>query len=138
MLMQLYPLQDVTCVDARLTQGLIDQVLAVPQLGLGSFRSASSIAALLEASDKEFKDQLGAAVDLALWEAAREEAGRAARSHRQEADAVGSRSAYLEGELGTLRARLGSLRAEEEAWDAAALDRRSTAEDRVRMLCVPA
>lgn len=47
--------------DSRMTQALIDSELGTPLLSRASFFSQNAVASLLEASDKDFKAELGKA-----------------------------------------------------------------------------
>ena len=68
---------DKTTQDVRLTQAEIDAVLGTALLGRAAFYGQSEITALLESSDRAFKEELGKIVDLDIWADAKEASRRA-------------------------------------------------------------
>ncbi len=63
---------DKTTQDIRLTQVEIDAALGTALLGRAAFYGQSEITALLESSDRSFKEELGKIVDLDIWADAKE------------------------------------------------------------------
>lgn len=68
---------DKTTQDVRLTQAEIDAALGTALLGRAAFYGQSEITALLESSDRAFKEELGKIVDLDIWADAKEASRKA-------------------------------------------------------------
>jgi DNA repair exonuclease SbcCD ATPase subunit len=68
---------DKTTQDVRLTQAEIDAALGTALLGRAAFYGQSEITALLESSDRSFKEELGKIVDLDIWADAKEASRKA-------------------------------------------------------------
>jgi ABC-type dipeptide/oligopeptide/nickel transport system ATPase component len=64
--------EDCTAAEVRLTQAAIDSLLGTHLLGRTVFYGQNDVSALLEASDRALKDELGKLVELEVWTAARE------------------------------------------------------------------
>ena len=68
---------DKTTQDVRLTQAEIDAALGTALLARVAFYGQSEITALLESSDRVFKEELGKIVDLDIWADAKEASRKA-------------------------------------------------------------
>lgn len=111
--------QDLTCLDSRQTQELIDEALRADLIEAASFKSQSSVVALLDATDKELKEQIGSVVGLEVWERARDEASARLRAVRSQREKLASAVAYVLQEVGGLRDRHGKARDASDQFQAA-------------------
>ncbi|CAM6128294.1 unnamed protein product [Calypogeia fissa] len=80
--------EDCTGQDMKLTQAKIDELIDTSMLQRVAFHGQYGIGGLLEASDKDFKDELGRVIAMDVWIAAKKQSLQDLRSKQTEVDSL--------------------------------------------------
>ncbi|BBN06555.1 hypothetical protein MPTK1_3g22150 [Marchantia polymorpha subsp. ruderalis] len=88
--------EDCTGQDMKLTQAKIDEIIDTSMLQRIAFHGQYGIGGLLEASDKDFKDELSRVIAMDLWVAAKKKSLQELRNKQTEVE-------FLEGALTQLQ-----------------------------------
>lgn len=99
--------EDCTAAEVRLTQAAIDSLLGTHLLGRTVFYGQNDVSALLEASDRALKDELGKLVELDVWTAARERSWAAMTALRGDINRCEDETRVRMQMIGRLKGELG-------------------------------
>lgn len=113
--------EDRTMQEIRLTQAEIDGSLATSLLGRAAFYGQSEITALLESSDRAFKEELGKIVDLEVWGEAKNASKTALAAVKSAAAAVSTEVQVKQRYVDQQEVQIKALEAQRDA-DLAALE----------------
>lgn len=106
---------DKTTQDVRLTQVEIDAALGTELLARAAFYGQSEITALLESSDRAFKEELGKIVDLDIWADAKEASRKALASLKATSSEVSKEREVKERYVEQQRAEIAVLENQKHA-----------------------
>ena len=101
--------EDMTGQEIRLTQSAINYHLGVHLLGRTSFYGQSEITALLESTDKTFKEELGKIVDVNIWSEAKDLSRKTITDTKGEIEKVRYEIDLREGYLCSRREELADV-----------------------------
>ena len=124
--------EDRTMQDIRLTQAEIDGTLGTALLGRAAFYGQSEITALLESSDRAFKEELGKIVDLEVWGEAKEASKKALAGAKSVAGSVFTEVEVKQRYVAQQEAQMQDLEAQREAAVTALETKKATGRARLK------
>uniref|UniRef100_A0A061SMF6 Calcineurin-like phosphoesterase domain-containing protein n=1 Tax=Tetraselmis sp. GSL018 TaxID=582737 RepID=A0A061SMF6_9CHLO len=108
--------EDCTQADSRMTQARIDEELGTALLSCAVFLNQGGVTALLEASDGDFKEELGKVVDTGIWEKAKELAATELKRRRSDASRLSGQLESAAEQVGRLVRQCNASRENSAAW----------------------
>lgn len=112
-----YDGEDLTCQEMRMTQSRIDEIIDTSVLYRTVFQGQHGGGDLLEASDKEFKEELSKFMAMEVWMAAKEQSSQELRSKKIEVEQFAGALEQLRGQCEQLQKQVDSCMQRSQDWE---------------------
>ncbi|KAK9830414.1 hypothetical protein WJX72_011641 [[Myrmecia] bisecta] len=109
--------EDLTKADARLTQAEIERVLAADLLTRVVFHGQADATSLLEANDRDFKQELGKIVEMEVWDAAKDGSAALVKAARAAKLGVDREADIRRDNVASLQEQAEEVAATAEWWE---------------------
>lgn len=115
----IYDGEDLTCQEIRMTQFRLDELIDTSVLYRTVFQGQHGGGGLLEASDKEFKEELSKFVAMEVWMAAKEQSSKELRGMKTEVEQVEGALEQLGKQYEQLQRKVDACMQRSQGWEVA-------------------